>query len=674
MFSGIKRLIGNITVEVKNNEVFIEGIKAEFLARDIKRFWGSNKINTHLFTQVNRYSLSFPSFFLPDVLYTLDVMTQKASLKVPVRTLVRIKDLLLEQTWLANTLVEQHSKTDYARLKDMTLTPLDFQDEFFKIYDQCTGQYGLNGYLLAAAAGSGKSFSALALMHCLHVDRVIVVCPKNAVSRVWEENLLRVFKKSPTYWLSTGTAAFTGKEQFIVCHYEAQEKVLAMAKRFAGEDVGVILDESHNLNTTGTLRTNLFLQLCAEVNSREVLWLSGTPIKALSSEAIPLLRCIDPLFTEDVERRFKKIFNDDRVKSIEILKNRMGLVSFKVEKSALGLQPPIFTPVPIKIPNGSAYTLKNVKITMQAFVEERVAYYRERSREDNRLFEKGLSHYEEGLRNPEDKRAYQAYRKDLEAVIKGQGAFDVADEMLACNRFELNKVLPTLPSDIRATWRDVRSVIKYLHLKIQGECLGRILGGLRIQCHVDMVNSIDFEAICQSTAKKTVVFTSYVAVLEKCKARLEQLGMKALFVYGKTNSSLNTIIQQFQQDPDANPLAATYDSLSTAVPLVMADTMILINAPFRDYVLTQAVSRIHRLDSNTQTNVYSVSLDTGEEPNLSTRSLDILAWSQNAVEQIMGIKAPFVLKNEHQAYSAALEGYDETPLARDKAAPKYLSW
>ena len=114
-------------------------------------------------------------------------------------------------------------------------------------------------------------------------------------------------------------------------------------------------------------------------------------------------------------------------------------------------------------------------------------------------------------------------------------------------------------------------------------------------------------------------------------------------MYAKTNNNLAKIIESFDKDPKLNPLIATYDSLSTAVPLVMADTMILINSPFRSYILDQAIARIHRLRQNNQVTIYQCRLDTGDETNISTRSFDIMQWSQKQVEEMTGIKSPYVL-------------------------------
>lgn len=88
--------------------------------------------------------------------------------------------------------------------------------------------------------------------------------------------------------------------------------------------------------------------------------------------------------------------------------------------------------------------------------------------------------------------------------------------------------------------------------------------------------------------------------------------MNPVVVYGKTNNELNKTVGLFEKDIDLNPLVATYQSLSTAVPLVMADTMIMLNAPFRAYIHEQAISRIHRLGADTQTIVWEAYLNTGE--------------------------------------------------------------
>jgi hypothetical protein len=247
---------------------------------------------------------------------------------------------------------------------------------------------------------------------------------------------------------------------------------------------------------------------------------------------------------------------------------------------------------------------------------------------------------------------------------KGDTRF-CSEEIQLTNKFEKERIIPALPKNIALEFKNVKSIIKYTNLKIQDEALGRILGRSRIDC--------------------TVIFTSYVEVLDSTVKTLEKQGFRPMAVYGKTNNELTKIIHTFESDKTINPLVATYASLSTAVPLVMADTMIAIDVPFRAYIHEQAISRIHRLGADTQTRVFEMYLDTGEKSNVSTRSSDILQWSQKQVEDIMGIESPFeVVEEESGRLDVSVEGFGclselsdpvfwkDVPMQRIQTS--YLNW
>ena len=682
MFDNVRRLFGAISITTKNNEITVHGVPADVMTRDIKRLWSSDRVNQYMFSHLDKNSFTFPSFFAPDVVYMLGQLTEVRRLGVSRKTLIKIREQLLEETWLAKTLVTPPSKLALDRLSDLIFDPLGFQAEFFRQYDDLTQKYGLNGFLFAGAAGSGKTFSSLALTNCLDADVVIVICPKAALNTVWEASIIELFKDKKEYWISSNDKPFRGTERFVVGHYESLERVAEIAARFKGRRVAVILDESHNLNTPKSLRTARFIEMCQDVKSENIIWLSGTPIKALSSESIPLLRCIDPLFTPDVEYRFKKIFKDNNDKAVAILNNRIGIISFKVEKKELKLQPPIMKEIKVKIPNGHEYTLSAIKEKMRIFIAERHKYYSARKSADEQFYAQCLSTYEKTIKDKADSLAYDQYRSFVKLIIR-TGAREVPDEMAYCNRFENTKIMPSLSQETRKAFKDVKSIIKYVHLKIQGECLGRIVGGNRMQVHVDMVPHIPYREICETTEKKTVVFSAFVPVVEAITKLLATQELNPVAVYGKTNANLASIIKVFEQDEGVNPLVATYASLSTAVPLVMADTMILVDSPFRDYILQQAISRIHRLGSTTQTYVYTVTLDTGDETNISTRSTDILKWSQQQVESIMGITSPFVFTDDMEEYTVAIEAYLNGPpeeelsleaITLTQKLPAYMGW
>jgi ribosomal protein S10 len=110
-------------------------------------------------------------------------------------------------------------------------------------------------------------------------------------------------------------------------------------------------------------------------------------------------------------------------------------------------------------------------------------------------------------------------------------------------------------------------------------------------------------------------------------------------------------------------MMATYKSLAEAVPITMASTLITLNDPFRDYELNQAIARVDRIGQPNPVTVVRCYLDTGAEPNISTRSRDILEWSKEQVQQIMGVdlEEGVIMEQFHQT---AFEAYQSTGLAR----------
>lgn len=673
MFSSLKRMIGNVTVEVKDSIVYVEGVPADVISNDIKRIWGTGRINQHMFVTLEPNAFSFYEFFTLDVVYAIETLLDNPHARTSRRTLGRIRDELLEHTWLARRSAPFSSKLNYSVLSKFTLTPLDFQQKFFEAYDNITQQNGLLGYLLAGAAGSGKTLSAIVLMEMLEKDTVIVVCPNNALERVWETNLLDKYHNPPSYWIAKSGKPFTGKEKFIVVNYEYLAQLIKDIPKLRLGKIGIVLDESHNFNEVKSLRTELFLELCTITKCEDILWLSGTPIKALGSEAIPLIRCIDPLFTKECEERFKKIFGTSSERATDILNHRLNQLMFKVEKKELKILPPIFKEIKVRVPGSEKYTLDSVRAQMQAFTEERLAYYAQRMESDQKTFYACLDEHERTLSTQQERNTYKHYRTCLSATIASGGDARVAkDEIVYCNKYESRTLVPSLSESSKKRFREVKSIVKYVKLKVQGECLGRIVGRARINAHIDMAPYIDYRSVTETTEKKTVVFTSFTEVINVLEKKLPELGFDPLFVYGKTNSQLSAIIRKFDSDKDVNPLVATYASLSTAVPLLSADVMIMIDAPWRDYVLQQTVSRISRLGADTQTYVYTAVLDTGDKPNISTRSFDILKWSQQMVSAITGVTSPFEISDDIEQADMALESFFESEA--QTVVPNYLSW
>lgn len=647
MFDYARMLTGNVKVTEDQSQIHIDGIPGRDYENDVYKIWRSSKIAQNLFTRIKTSSLAFYKFFAPEILYTLQTSLSGKYLRVNKKVVLKVIDQLKTNTWLENTIKEHPPILDYSRLNDLMVTMLPHQKEFLDVYNEMVPKYNLNGYLLAAPPGAGKTINGLALAHCLHADTVIVIAPNNAIYKVWKKTIETesVFKQPKKCWVSQDKKPFDKTISHYVFHYEAIEEALALLDHHDCGKVVIILDESHNFNEITAKRTNAFINLCKKSNSKNIIWASGTPIKAIGNEAIPLLRTIDPFFIPQAEESFKKIFGKSAQKGLDILQHRIGLISYKVPKDLIrqGQNKPIVTPIKVKLDPKVAerFTLDYIKQEMVDFIIERLNHYKVNFKDYEEEYNRCLRVYE--LTIIDDKPAlaeFNRYKSYIRQIRYNYDPVALKQEAKFCNEFEDTKIIPSLSPNDKHIFRDCKSVVKYVTLKVQGECLGRILGKRRAECNTELVKHAGLEDIIADAEKKTVIFSSWVETIKEAEDYLLNLGFKPLMVYGGTNKEVTQIVTKFEKEEDANPIIATYQSLSTAVPLIVANTVILLNQPFRDHEWDQAVSRVDRIGQDTQVYVYEVLLDTGNLPNISTRSKDILEWSKAQIAAIMGTDTP----------------------------------
>jgi hypothetical protein len=665
MFAGIRRAFGAIKVTETTSDIQVTGIPADVLARDISKLWNTSRINAWMFTSLGKNAFSFPKFFAVEVHYMLQQLDEYRYSKSSVRTIRHILSELETNTWLKRLSEENEDGTAKTRMDLTQLSKLNaklfpHQDGFLKAYGELTERYGLRGYLLAADPGTGKTIMGLAAAECLHADLVVIVSPKNALNRVWTSTIDWLYKKPQPYWVAAGDKPYN-HERIIVTHYEALAKALAAAKTASHNKAVVILDESHNLNEAKSNRTQLFLELCTVLKCENVLWSSGTPLKAMGYEVVPLLRSIDPLFTPDVETRFLKIFGKASDRALDILRNRIGKASFHVSGAEVIDVTTSEQSIKIEVPGSEKYTLEAIRAEMREFVEQRMAYYMKNFKQYQRMYDDGLAAFEKVM-TPEQGKDLAKYRKVIKLISAGYDPEAHKEEAMFANTFETKTILPALKDKtLRDGFKHSRSVIKYVALKVMGEALGGVVGKARAQCHIDMVPHIDWKKIADQSAKKVLVFTSYVEVVKAVQAQLEKDGFKSLAVYGETNSNVAGIVSQFGKDDEIKFLVATYQSLSTAVPMTMADETVFVNQPFRSFEKDQAQARTARIGQDSPCLFVNTFLDTGKEPNISTRSRDILDWSREQVDAMMGgLKPPGAAAELNKDYNkGALEAYQE---------------
>lgn len=630
----LKRILGMIQVEEKGHEIRILGVGTRMLLRDMMKLWSTSKVESNMFSRASNDAIIFNRFFAPDVLYILETILHSKRAWSKKKDIQKAIDELRENTWLRQLVVEPETTLDRSKLSQFRKTPLPHQQDFFSIYEQRTQQYGLQGYLLSAAAGSGKTLTCLMMAAMVHSDFVVMIVPKNSVHKVWSKTLNEEFDKPQEHWIAADGKPYSG-QRFLIAHYEALDKVKNLTSHLHGK-VTVILDESHNMNEMTSNRTLAFIQLCKDVKSENVLWSSGTPLKAMGYEVIPLLRTIDPMFDADTERRFKAIYGRSAQRALDILRNRMGMISHRVEKKDVVDNKASSRVIRVKIPNAKEYTLDAVREEMQEFIEQRLKYYKKNFDNFEEIYNEAIDIFEDTIETSEEKRGLAMYKTYIKTLRKGYEPELHKEEVMYCNKFELATIMPTLPRDLKEQFKHARSVIKYVELKVMGEALGGVLGKKRAQCHIDMIPYMKLEDIVEDAAKKTVIFTSFVKVVQGLEEYFKKLDYKPVVIYGDTNSNLTGLITQFEQQQDANPAIATYQSLSTAVPLIVANVAVFVNSPFRDHEKVQAQARVDRLGQDTPVVFVDVFLDTGADANISTRSRDILEWSKEQVAAIMG--------------------------------------
>lgn len=718
----ILNLLRGLKVEVDpvSNKVTITGLRFLYVCRDLEKYIGAKMLYSIL-DNVSYSRLVFSMFYLPDFYHAINTLLTDPKFKRRIRSgreLLAIRTELEKIPLIANIKIINETepnaipKIDKSKLNKIfnNIKLFDYQDKFI---DDCIWKsklLGLNGYLLDAPPGSGKSISSISLMEILDIDTIFVVSPKKAVNDVWDETITRIYKEPQPYSMSlpvlhgpSKPAGFDIGDRFIVCHYESLGKLNDYLKsiKIPNKRYGVILDESHSLNSHNSERSIQFRELVSKIDPIFCLWMSGTPIKALGTETMTMFATIDRLFDKSVYKSFLKVFGISGVYAISVMAHRLQLVRSEIKTNGSGVEQYTHK-VKVTLQNGADYTLKTISNKMIDYVKERKEYYQKNAKKYEDDFFSSIEVYRSCVVKGRGDTSF--FRADLEDYLSkaktlhnGYSPTDPKHKqyVLECNYYEDKVIIPRLPNDVKKIFRKAKSVYKYVELTIMGEALGNILGKARSRCNADMVKQLVTDAkvisedgeIYQSNLPdlilnaqaKTIIFTDYVEVVKETEYQLKLKGFKPISIFGETTSGNGLALQTkiFKEDSEINPLITTYKTLSEAVPLTEANRVIFLNLPFRSGTYEQAVKRANRIGQTLDVDLFEVTLDTGEEPNISTRNEDILKWSEEQVALILGKKLP-------EENKEILHGLIETSTIEDKiktgidtvtrVASKFLDW
>lgn len=669
-----------IKEDVAKNQIIVEGINLKLVYRDFEKYIGS-KMLYNILDKSSRWEMKFQKFYLPDMYHVVLELLNNDKFKrriVSRSKLQKLKELFETIPLVQNIKLIQNTKDEdipvvnKSILKNIFVPGFKLFEHQDKFIDNCLFKsklMDLRGYLLDAGPGLGKTINSIALMELLGADKIIVVCPKKAVIDVWEETINRIYSKPQTYNLSIDSvvggkvklANFSLDSKFMVCHFEALDKLVASLRNIPSGRYTVVLDECHGLNSYKSQRSTLFRELNKIVNPYFCLWMSGTPLKALGSETMTMFETIDKLFTPSVVKSFTSVFGISGVYAASVMANRLQLVKATIKAQGSGVEQFTYQSK-VVLPDAWKYTLSTIREEMKKYIRERTAFYNEFRDEYIEEYFESIEEFKANLGSNFDTKMQIALDEYLAKTKELHNGYNPTSPVhkqyiIDCNYFEDKVIIPILSNKTKKIFRKAKSVYKYVELTIIGETLGNVIGRKRTECNKAIVEAMaksftvvsedgketyetNLGEVIRDAEAKTLIFTDYVDVLKRCNEILTEEGFHPITIFGETTTTigLSNQVKQFKENSKINPLITTFKTLSEAVPLTEANTVIFLNLPFRSGTYDQAVKRANRIGQTKDVHLYEVTLDTGNEENISTRNLDILKWSEEQVSILMGDK------------------------------------
>lgn len=533
-------------------------------------------------------------------------------------------------------LTSEHQYTSDWKLRVSSVTPMNKKAECTCISVADPRKlYITNNYIV-----THNTMTSLFLAEALHKKHVIITCPLSVINSVWINEIDKVFMTDRNHlvWTSDDDVSkLTVNTKYVIMNYESIGKIAPMLlKLFKGHESMVVIDEWHNFKDINSLRTNNLIDFCSAFKCNDILPMSGTPIKALGIETLPLFKLLDEYYNADIEARLKTMNKFTKVMN-DLLCNRLGFTMYrKLKKDVLKDLPDKHEEdLPVTIPNGEYYTLTNVKKLVVEFTAERRIFYKEHFKEFAAIYEECLKLFEKTLHTQLEWNEYKTYLKNVAIIQKSGYGWDNIEYIKQANIYEKHVIVPGLPVNMRAKFKASKSVVKYVELKILGEVLGGLLNSLRAEMSAAMIGEEVLDKI-RTADKKTILFSSYRDTIDVAKTVCVKNGMKPVIITGDNSREAGEIIKKFTEDDELNPLISSTKAVSVGHTIIIANTVIFLNTPYRSTDYDQASDRVYRIGQDTDVYIYKLVLDTGGEPNLSTRMHDIIAWSKEQFGTIMG--------------------------------------
>ena len=597
-----------------------------------------------MFSKVNKAYIELNLFFLPE-LYAITkhiLKRRRVMTSINKPALEELLEYIEKEIWKISDSDDKSDPYDYSIIdRKFNVKMLPHQDQAIRTYKKISSENGYRGMVLYGDVGTGKSLCGLMLAELLLSEKIILVVPLQTIHKVWVSTIEDRYKVKQDYYIVGDKNKYTN-QRIIISSYENLPKLLDTTELLSGNArTSIIVDESHNFADHKSNRTSYLLKLINKVDSDNNILMSGTPIKSGFKELAIILSMLDRSFKSEIVSRFINLYKSPSKFMLNMLQERFTSITARMEKHVLKLDPVITKYIPVKLKNGNKYRLSDIKETLREYIIDRSRHYEKLRPTYEENYKKLYLKAKEKLKHSVSAREFEEYEIEFKMVIRyyEQGILMKYPDLVArVNAFEDRVLLTALEGEEKTLFKEAKTVLKYVVLKIQGEALANVVMRARINAHKDMAAALSYKSLLESTNKKTIIFSNYTDVCDAALEKVRSLKYKPITVYGETTKNLNQNVAMFVNKKDINPLVTTFKSLSTGVPLVIANVIIVLDLPFRMYVYEQAIARAWRLGQDQQVYVYIPKLDTGEAPNINSRNIDIIQFFKEEVENITGQK------------------------------------
>ncbi len=514
------------------------------------------------------------------------------------------------------------------KLNNLGVELKDYQKEFLYYYWNATHKVGLNGFIMAFEQGLGKTFTAISAVYALDLFPCIITAPKSTLLS-WKKSIETLL---PEKFLREDVIN-VGTNKFTICNYEALNKV---PQYLNSVPKCMIVDEIQNFRYMNTARVQNVIDLQLTYHIENVMALSGTPIKALASEFVPVMTLIDPMFRESptAQNIFKRLYNTGKYDNIAsaVLQERLKLYMIRKEaEKELDLPDMKKYDITLEVSNIEPYTLTTVMRKIQEYVA--VEMEKRPKNEVANLYEQLEKLLSQLPRSEMFRDEYLNYYMN---TIRKLEKMDVRHPQYK----ELMESVRTFEKDIKLFNSELGKIISQTRRNITSYkfiLLGRAIGEYFTRGKIRLLNDVVNENmnsitnIIKNAHKKVLIFSTFKDPLILLNKNLEKLNIKSLYV--DSAASYNANFEKFEKDPDTRVIMGSIQALGTGTDGLQkcCDTIIFLNRPFRSTDLQQAEARIHRQGQDSTCHIYYVNVDPSH-PNVLSHEQKIMQWSKEMLK------------------------------------------